>query len=1262
MSEKHLTESPWKVLAAKFKLKDLGLQSVLHDYASINPETDPDAASHALVDIGERSAKLKKANPTLKEISAYLDEISKEVARQRQSLAAISKARTEQEDPADDQLKPRLIASLNKVHAAAGKDSIPFVACVAKPFYGVLLAKSPTETIGPAHKKILAALTGGTKFIVGKCLFENNAHTFVVDNVPSGLAKNLKTSLKEFTGQTYKVRVRDPEGKVVGDADSDTGGDENTPTVPATQETPRVPSSSTPPAAEVSAQFTARFKSLQPDMLKAIATKSPQADEVKKRATEAGAFAAKKDFEQANRTLDQVEALLNKTSAGPGPSPAKGEANRMAATKPEDQPKDSPPPAQDNKELEAVKAEIQATQQLIDDLKKNVQNGKITAEITAAETQLTKAKGFVDTGKFKEARAAIAAAKLSVTSGKQTADKYAEYATKRAAAAVLIASLNGAVNKDYLDKMNDQLTAADALVAAPSHDFAKGISAVEKVRQELVALFKTWYVDNPKKQIKQLKAGAAAAFIAGDIKEIESLQADIQSDLNGEAWRKVRLEGTRLADLIGIASRVSDRRQAFDSQRAATRRAIDGLKNRPALATQMAAMEKQLADADGMASRQSMFIEAGATKLKEIQANCGKLLSQAGDADAYLKQRKAADQKMAALSGHPAVASLGQVLPGIQHELQQAAQLAAEGPAQDWKAARAVIDQVMEDLTAAAKLADKAKDLQETASNAADASAIKKALVKLRNEAKNLSKGDAAQSAQTELARIKTALDSAEKETGEGHPDKAPALLKTAADLIAAVQLIQQQHSRLGQLRKTLDQRRNALLKLPTATSNKPKIDAIEKALTDADAQEKARAWDKLTEALGAAQEAANQAEQAARSRKDFDVRAKAVADQLKVELKRGGVNEAEGKAIQADLTAGIGQADKFTFDAANQSIDSAESRFEASSVNKLARLTPPNAKLLASSARKMMAKGGAKLLDSIVKQLPDNTSFAALAPLAKERFGLELKSDEGDATASAKKIWEMLAKVPEDVIGNPSLKKIERQEPTKNGGLYDSGEEMVVMNGRPGQHEQGFGDDIANELPANVEDDCKPVDDKKVDYFDFATLHEVGHSVDENVQFMQSRVGQDAFGGWRSYGGKVEPIAAAVAKWAGYDSAPEQKKYVLDLILENQPSAPTTTPDKQADWDDALKKVTDWHKLATNEKIWWHQDDCNKITIDGTIYHEAYKGIWVSYVAKARTQAITGYQFRAPGEWFAELYASYRIGKLKPSHPAVKWLSAIKL
>jgi hypothetical protein len=71
-------------------------------------------------------------------------------------------------------------------------------------------------------------------------------------------------------------------------------------------------------------------------------------------------------------------------------------------------------------------------------------------------------------------------------------------------------------------------------------------------------------------------------------------------------------------------------------------------------------------------------------------------------------------------------------------------------------------------------------------------------------------------------------------------------------------------------------------------------------------------------------------------------------------------------------------------------------------------------------------------------------------------------------------------------------------------------------------------------------------------------------------------------------------------------------------------------------------------------------QGDCDAIKIGDYIYHEAYARSWVRYLAAARNKALTGYQFRAPGEWFAELYAGFRSGKLQDTHPAMEWLKKL--
>jgi hypothetical protein len=48
---------------------------------------------------------------------------------------------------------------------------------------------------------------------------------------------------------------------------------------------------------------------------------------------------------------------------------------------------------------------------------------------------------------------------------------------------------------------------------------------------------------------------------------------------------------------------------------------------------------------------------------------------------------------------------------------------------------------------------------------------------------------------------------------------------------------------------------------------------------------------------------------------------------------------------------------------------------------------------------------------------------------------------------------------------------------------------------------------------------------------------------------------------------------------------------------------------------------------------------------------HEAYAGTWYRYKHAERKKGISEYQWRAPGEWFSELYAYHHmLGKDVPS------------
>jgi len=103
------------------------------------------------------------------------------------------------------------------------------------------------------------------------------------------------------------------------------------------------------------------------------------------------------------------------------------------------------------------------------------------------------------------------------------------------------------------------------------------------------------------------------------------------------------------------------------------------------------------------------------------------------------------------------------------------------------------------------------------------------------------------------------------------------------------------------------------------------------------------------------------------------------------------------------------------------------------------------------------------------------------------------------------------------------------------------------------------------------------------------------------------------------------------------------------------RPTAAPDTPDAKA-----LDEFDRWIKLAVSSGIYERDSDCKSIAIAGRVYHQAYARDWVSYLYAARSKGLTGYQFRAPGEWFAELYAGYRAGSLGPKHPALEWLKKL--
>ena len=73
---------------------------------------------------------------------------------------------------------------------------------------------------------------------------------------------------------------------------------------------------------------------------------------------------------------------------------------------------------------------------------------------------------------------------------------------------------------------------------------------------------------------------------------------------------------------------------------------------------------------------------------------------------------------------------------------------------------------------------------------------------------------------------------------------------------------------------------------------------------------------------------------------------------------------------------------------------------------------------------------------------------------------------------------------------------------------------------------------------------------------------------------------------------------------------------------------------------------------LAITKELWWAGSTAiQNASFGGRVYQED-NGKWWSYAIGARNIMVKDYQFRSPGEWFAEVYAMEMLGKLSDGHP----------
>jgi hypothetical protein len=244
------------------------------------------------------------------------------------------------------------------------------------------------------------------------------------------------------------------------------------------------------------------------------------------------------------------------------------------------------------------------------------------------------------------------------------------------------------------------------------------------------------------------------------------------------------------------------------------------------------------------------------------------------------------------------------------------------------------------------------------------------------------------------------------------------------------------------------------------------------------------------------------------------------------------------------------------------------------------------------------------------------------------------------------------------------NVERIKRVTQDQKSGMFRGGvftDTVDLHCGRPGDNNQTEFNKPGQVMPLgeHVDPECAPeTPGDTAPWFDFTVLHEVGHAVDADQGIMDGERANDA--GWDTHG--TGHVAKKIAHKLGYDA--DYIEHMLDDAASTPPKGKPPHPDgvKHADWDKGRRDAEAWVKeIRVGKELWDDAAGSKAHQIDQRVYHEAYEGTWVSYKYAARAKGITGYQFRAPAEWFAELYAAFHMGKLNKSHPAFQWLSKLK-
>jgi hypothetical protein len=316
-----------------------------------------------------------------------------------------------------------------------------------------------------------------------------------------------------------------------------------------------------------------------------------------------------------------------------------------------------------------------------------------------------------------------------------------------------------------------------------------------------------------------------------------------------------------------------------------------------------------------------------------------------------------------------------------------------------------------------------------------------------------------------------------------------------------------------------------------------------------------------------------------------------------------------------------------------------ANQKAELFAVNKEALAIVERANKTSFEAQLSQPDGKKKIAD-LVKTFGETTSDPVKQAICRAAmsacYKVDLDIPEGMSVTRLPKLFELFGQVPAKDLKN--LKTLEYEtDPDMGSSYYSRGK--IVLN------------KIGSDGHTYQMDRSKP--ESRVNYFNATTLHEIGHNADDASSIMSNNMSGANFGGWKSE--TVDSVAAAhyetsFKSLVGTGKKPS-KDHLIKMIHQVLQTGASTKPANATadlgtlfdDWN-AITRSQGYRNLTLvrndTSSPWEKNIDCS----DGRSYHEGYKGVWYSYLATARATKISDYMWRAPGEWFADQYAYYRM------------------